>query len=144
MSLHVAALWWTHPGPCCRSPPPPPLVPPTAAGVPGPCNPTSSNYLLFWGVLGPGSWLEVVTSAGHMQFCSMNPLLAKVFDALCHGGPISHEVGHGLPGAVGCGFGVLCISAAALLQHSSDACCKCTAGCAASHRRYRAAMNMTT
>eukprot|EP00879_Flechtneria_rotunda_P006747 GHRR01007090.1.p1 GENE.GHRR01007090.1~~GHRR01007090.1.p1 ORF type:complete len:439 (+),score=98.21 GHRR01007090.1:128-1318(+) len=63
----------------------------TGAGVSGPCNPIASNYKLFWDVVGPGSWLEVVPQGGHMQFTNIsNGLVARALDLICHSGRATH------------------------------------------------------
>eukprot|EP00879_Flechtneria_rotunda_P018933 GHRR01019874.1.p1 GENE.GHRR01019874.1~~GHRR01019874.1.p1 ORF type:complete len:411 (+),score=59.16 GHRR01019874.1:128-1234(+) len=65
----------------------------TGAGVSGPCNPIASNYKLFWDVVGPGSWLEVVPQGGHMQFTNIsNGLVARALDLICHSGRATHVV----------------------------------------------------
>lgn len=61
----------------------------------GPCNPANSNYSVFWDVAGPGSWLELVPQAGHMQFTNIsNGLIARALDLICHTGKTNHEVRH--------------------------------------------------
>lgn len=66
----------------------------------GPCNPPGSNYSVFWGVVGRGSWLELVPQAGHMQFTNIsNGFIAKALDLVCHTGKTSHEVSQMLLGA---------------------------------------------
>lgn len=37
-------------------------------GVPSACNPTEANYQTFYSQLAPGSWLEVLPGATHMDF----------------------------------------------------------------------------
>eukprot|EP00882_Tetradesmus_deserticola_P024358 GHRQ01026618.1.p1 GENE.GHRQ01026618.1~~GHRQ01026618.1.p1 ORF type:complete len:412 (+),score=123.15 GHRQ01026618.1:121-1356(+) len=62
------------------------------AGVSGPCNPQQRSSHAFFGVLGPGSWLEVVPAGGHMQFASVTSgVIGRALDWLCHAGHTSHE-----------------------------------------------------
>ena len=66
----------------------------SGAGISGPCNPTGSNYKAFWGVVAPGSWLEVVKQAGHCQFADISSSPVRwALDWLCHAGTsLSHQV----------------------------------------------------
>ncbi|KAJ9507355.1 hypothetical protein QJQ45_006324 [Haematococcus lacustris] len=69
---------------------------PTAAlllggGVSGWCNPSEEAWGKFWPVLGQGSWLQVVTAAGHMQFTDAKGPAGWVWDRFCGAGNTSHK-----------------------------------------------------
>eukprot|EP00798_Chlamydomonas_sp_ICE-L_P024349 gene24349-9966_t len=57
----------------------------------GSCNPVDEGYRKFWGVLGAGSWQQVIAKAGHMQFTSLSGPVGWALDKLCGSGKISHQ-----------------------------------------------------
>jgi hypothetical protein len=61
------------------------------AGVQGRCNPVDEGWAKFWRVLQPGSWLEVIRPAGHMQFLDVRGAAAWALDLLCGSGDIDRK-----------------------------------------------------
>ncbi|CAD7699280.1 unnamed protein product [Ostreobium quekettii] len=61
------------------------------SGDVGSCNPVGSNYNNFWGAVGNGSWLTVVSKCTHSQFINAPPLAAAMFNMLCGTGKTSTQ-----------------------------------------------------
>lgn len=61
------------------------------SGIVGSCNPKGANYVQFWGAVGKGSWLTVVSSCTHSQFLRAPPLAQAMFNMLCGSGKTTNK-----------------------------------------------------